>query len=72
MPDKKTLKELLEQAYIDGWRQGVEMYAVWQNGRQLVGMGRLMLSEAQKAAPEEAKPYFDSWLERQRATFGEP
>lgn len=70
MTDKLTLLELLEQAYVEGWRRGVEAYAVWKDGQQLVGMGRYCLSDAQKAAPEDAKPLFELWLEKQRAAFG--
>lgn len=66
---KMTVAEVLEAAYVDGWRKGVEAYAVWKDGRQLVGMGRISLGDAQKAAPEDAKPFFEMFMQRQRRTF---
>lgn len=67
---KLTMKDLLQQAYVEGWRKGVEAYAVWKDGRQLVGMGRFSLGDAQKSAPEDAQPLFEIWLRKQREAFG--
>ncbi len=60
-----TVKEMLEQAYVEGWRKACEMYATWNNGEQLVGFGR-RLAEVKRESAETAKPYFDAWLERAR------
>lgn len=63
---KLTIGQLLEQAYLEGWRKGVESYAWWKDGQQLVGSGIVRLSDALKAAPQEAQDYYRSFLERQR------
>lgn len=65
-----TMQHLLEQAYAEGWRRGIEAYSIWKDGRQLVGSGRYSLEDARKTAAEDSKPLFEIWLRRQRETFG--
>jgi hypothetical protein len=66
---RQTLADVLESAYIEGFRKGVEAYAWWKDGEQFVGSGRYSLSDARKSSAEDAKPMFDTWLERQREAF---
>ncbi len=65
---RTTVLDVLEKAYVEGWRKACEMYAVWNSGEQIVGMNR-RLAEVQRDAAEVAKPYFENWLERQKQTF---
>lgn len=68
-PPHLTMKDLLREAYYEGWRQSLLMYSVWKNGEQLTAMGRRARDEMAKT-PENAGPEFDSWLEKQREAFG--
>lgn len=67
--NKRTVAEIIEDAFVMGWRKGVEAYAVWKDGQQLVGIGRFTLSDAQKSAAEDAKPFFEQFMSHQRAVF---
>lgn len=65
-----NIRQLVEDAFLEGWRVSLEAYSVWTNGEQLTAMGRRMRDEQAKA-PQNAKIYFDSWLDRQKNKFEE-
>lgn len=65
---RMTMRQLVEAAYVEGWRRSLEAYSIWKNGEQLTAMGRNMRAE-QARAPETCKDEFERWLARQRETF---
>lgn len=70
MSDYK-IAELVEAAYLEGYRRGMEDYAWWKDGEQLLGNGRVRLSDAMKNAPDDAREHYRRFLEKQRARFDE-
>lgn len=60
------VRELIEAAFLAGYREGVTAYAWWKNGEQMVGTCGHRLAPALRAAEENAKPAFDLFLEKQR------
>ena len=60
------IAELVEQAFLAGYRHGVESLAVWKSGAQLVGTMGLPLSDVLKAAPEDCRDAYRIFLERQQ------
>ncbi len=60
------VKKLLEDAFIAGYRSGVEAFAHWQDGQQLVGTTGTRLSEAKKMAEADALPWFNTFIEQKR------
>ena len=70
MSDYK-IAELVEAAYLEGYRKGMEAYAWWKDGEQLLGNGRVRLSDALKRAPDDARELYRSFLDGQRVRFNE-
>ena len=70
MSDYK-IAELVEAAYLEGYRKGMEAYAWWKDGEQLLGNGRVRWSDAVKNAPDEAREHYKRFLDGQRARFDE-
>lgn len=60
-----NVRQLVEDAFLAGWRSSLEAYSVWKDGQQVTAMGRNMREE-QKTADKNAKDYFDAFLEQQR------
>jgi hypothetical protein len=64
------MQELLRQAYLDGWQKSLSEHAWWKDGRQLIGSGRISLSEALQSSSSDIEHLFERWLERQKETYG--
>ena len=58
------IAELVEEAFLAGYRHGVESYAVWRNGAQLVGALERPISEVMKRAPEDCRDVYRMFLEK--------
>jgi hypothetical protein len=56
----------VEAAFLAGYRHALEQYAWWKDGEQLVGVGRFRLSDVMKAAPEECREAYKSFLDKQK------
>lgn len=56
-------EEVYKEAYIEGYKQAVEDYAVWRDGKAHVGMGR-NLQETLDKAPQTCEEPFLRWLRR--------
>jgi hypothetical protein len=65
------IAELVEAAYLEGYRVGMEAYAWWKDGEQLLGNGRIRLADAMKNAPDDAREHYKRFLEKQRERFNE-
>ncbi len=50
------LQDLLQQAYVEGWRKSLEAYSVWKDGQQLTAMGRKEIAEAAGASKSSGQP----------------
>jgi hypothetical protein len=61
-----TIAELVEQAFLAGYRHGVSSFAVWKHGAQLVGTMERPLGEVLKRAPEDCKLEYGIFLEQQK------
>ncbi len=70
MSDYK-IAELVEAAYLEGYRKGMEAYAWWKDGEQLLGNGRVRLADAMKSAPDDARELYKRFLDGQRERFEE-
>ena len=70
MSDYK-IAELVEAAYLEGFRKGMEAYAWWKDGEQLLGNGRVRLADAQKSAADDAREHYRRFLDGQRERFDE-
>lgn len=60
------IHQLVEQAFLAGYRHGVESFAIWRGGMQLVGCLERPLSEVFKHAPEDCKDAYRLYLEKQQ------
>ncbi len=61
-----TVGEIVEAAFLAGYRHGLEQYAWWKDGEQLVGTGRVRLSDAMKAAPDDCLVAYKYFLSQQK------
>lgn len=69
---KQTMKDVLAEAYLTGFRDGMERYAHWKDGQQFVGTCGTRLETARRLAEEDVKPLFSLWLLRkQKSVDGE-
>lgn len=67
------IRELLEKAWLDGYRMGVTAFAHWKDGQQIVGNCSMRLGDALRNIEDDeyAKAMFNSFLEKQRAKHEE-
>lgn len=61
-----TIANLVEAAFLAGYRHGVESFAVWRQGAQLVGALERPISEVYKRAPDDCKDAYRMFLQRQQ------
>lgn len=61
--------ELIEQAFLAGYRAGQASYAWWKNGEQFVGSCGKLLRDAQREAPQDAKPHFEIFMRDSEARW---
>lgn len=64
--DTIQIGELVEQAFLAGYRHGVESYAVWRDGQQLVGCLERPMGEVFRRAPEDCKDAYRMFLNQHR------
>lgn len=58
------VRELVEQAYLEGYRLGVEQYSWWHAGVKYVGHNRpVSLTKAAETAAEIVQPHFERFLD---------
>lgn len=62
-----TIAQLVENAYLAGYRYGLTAFAFWKDGQQFVGNSSCVrLSEALKHAPEDCKEEYGMFLRAQQ------
>lgn len=61
-----TIAELVEEAFLAGYRHGVEQFATWRSGEQLVGARLLPMRDVMRTAKEDCTDAYRSFLERRK------
>lgn len=57
------MHELVEQAFLAGYRHGVENFAIWRSGERLVGALQRPIGEVLKKAPDDCRDAYRMFLE---------
>lgn len=63
------VSKLIEAAFLDGYRKGLEAFSYWEKGQQVLGPNKIPLADILKSLWDDALPAYHSFLDKQRASY---